>query len=240
MSRIIKPKKPGKYAVSKFERSDREEIISGDNGRSMHDPAVILARAREEAERTLHEAYSEGLQKGIEDAKVQFRDSVGESAQMLTSAAKTLEKARQEFLDEIEPQMVQLAAVYTVLVEADDMNDAVADSVRSILDGDVVLSGDLASGGRYPAVDILESVSRLMIDVTEDRHQQVAQKLRRVLAVYRDAEDLVNIGAYVKGSNPEIDDALRLMPKIRQFLQQGLFETSTFDRIVGQMEQIFA
>ncbi len=125
-----------------------------------------------------------------------------------------------------------ITGVYTVLVEGDDMNDPVADAVRSMLDGHVVLSRDLASRGHYPAVDVLESISRVMLDVTDERHQQAAAKLRQIMAVHRDAEDLVNIGAYVKGSNPEIDEALRVMPKIREFLKQGLFETSSLDDVV--------
>lgn len=133
-----------------------------------------------------------------------------------------------------------ITGVYTVLVEGDDMNDPIADAVRSILDGHVVLSRDLASRGHYPAIDVLESVSRLMIDVTSERHQKVAQKLRRVMAVYRDAEDLVNIGAYVKGSNPDIDTAIHLMPKIREFLQQGIHESFSMEGIDDTMERVLS
>ena len=128
-------------------------------------------------------------------------------------------------------QSGSITGVYTVLVEGDDMNDPVADAVRSMLDGHIVLSRDLASRGHYPAVDVLESISRVMLDVTSETHQEAARKMRQVMAVYRDAEDLVNIGAYVKGSNPEIDEALRLMPKIRQFLRQDLFEPSELEGI---------
>lgn len=128
-------------------------------------------------------------------------------------------------------QKGSITGFYSVLVEADDLNDPIGDAVRSTLDGHVVLSRDLASRGHYPAVDILESVSRAMIDVTPESHQALAQRMRSVLAVYRDAEDLVNIGAYVSGSNPDIDTALRLMPKIREFVQQGLFEPSSLDGI---------
>lgn len=134
-------------------------------------------------------------------------------------------------------QAGSITGVYTVLVEGDDMNDPVADAVRSMLDGHIVLSRDLASRGHYPAVDVLESISRVMLDVTEERHQQAAGKLRQVMAVHRDAEDLVNIGAYVKGSNPEIDEALLLMPKIRKFLKQGLFEASSLDDVVDGIHQ---
>ena len=134
-------------------------------------------------------------------------------------------------------QSGSVTGVYTVLVEANDMTDPIADAVRSMLDGHVVLSRDLASRGHYPAVDVLESISRVMLDVTSEAHREAAAKLRQVMATYRDAEDLVNIGAYVKGSNPEIDEALVLMPKIRQFLRQGLFETSELEGITDGMVQ---
>jgi len=128
-----------------------------------------------------------------------------------------------------------ITGFYAVLVEADDPNDPVGDMVRSILDGHVSLSRDLASRGHYPAVDVLDSVSRSMIDVVPDKHRELATRLRQVLSTYRAAEDLVNIGAYVAGSNPEIDTALRLMPKIQEFLRQGLFEASPFEEIEARM-----
>ncbi len=128
-----------------------------------------------------------------------------------------------------------ITAFYAVLVEADDINDPIGDTVRSIVDGHVVLSRALTSRGHYPAVDVLNTLSRVMIDVTSKEHQAMATEIRRMLAIYRDAEDLVNIGAYAQGSNPEIDTALRLMPRIRAFLQQGLFESSNFDEIEALM-----
>lgn len=131
-----------------------------------------------------------------------------------------------------------VTGIYTVLVEADDMNDPIADATRSILDGHVVLSRDLASRGQYPAIDVLESISRVMIDVTSERHQNFAQGLRRALATYRDAQDLINIGAYVKGSNPDIDEAIRLAPKITAFLKQGITESSEFGALEPAMEAV--
>jgi flagellum-specific ATP synthase len=131
-----------------------------------------------------------------------------------------------------------VTGIYTVLVEADDMNDPIADAVRSILDGHVVLSRDLASRGHYPAVDVLESISRVMIDVTSEGHQAAARKLRSVLSVYRDAQDLINIGAYAKGSNPEIDEAIRLSPGINKFLRQRLDEHTEFAELSGQMQAL--
>jgi len=129
-----------------------------------------------------------------------------------------------------------ITGMYAVLVEADDMNDPIGDAVRSILDGHVVLSRDLASRGHYPAIDVLESVSRLMPDVTSRPHQDLARRLRRCLAVYRDAEDLINIGAYVEGSNPEIDEAVQQIPAVRAFLQQDLADSTVFDELPRRMD----
>ena len=133
-----------------------------------------------------------------------------------------------------------ITGLYSVLVEADDLNDPVGDASRSILDGHIALSRDLASRGHYPAIDVLQSISRSMIDVTSRRHQELAQQIRRVLATYRDAEDLVNIGAYVQGSNPEIDTSIRLMPGLRALLQQDLFESAPFDEIEAAMTKALA
>jgi flagellum-specific ATP synthase len=128
-----------------------------------------------------------------------------------------------------------ITGIYTVLVEADDLNDPIGDAVRSITDGHVALSRDLASRGQYPAVNILDSVSRVMIDVTSEEHQRLAQQIRRTLATYQDAEDLINIGAYVEGSNPDIDAAIRLTPQINSFLGQGLDESSPWDNLHERM-----
>jgi flagellum-specific ATP synthase len=130
-----------------------------------------------------------------------------------------------------------ITGLYTVLVEADDLNDPIGDAVRSILDGHIALARDLATRNHYPAVDVLESVSRCMIDVTSAAQQMLAGDVRRVLATYRDAEDLVNIGAYVPGSNPEIDRALKVMPGLRRFLQQGLNERSEFEQLEAMMHR---
>ncbi|MBI5473470.1 MAG: flagellum-specific ATP synthase FliI, partial [Ignavibacteriae bacterium] len=102
----------------------------------------------------------------------------------------------------------------------DDMNEPVADTVRSILDGHIVLSRRLASSGHYPAVDVLESVSRVMSAVTTDEHRRAASRMMDLMAAYREAEDLINIGAYVKGSNSRIDEALKMREMIRAFLRQ--------------------
>jgi len=121
-----------------------------------------------------------------------------------------------------------ITALYTVLVDGDDMNEPVADAVRSILDGHIVLSRKLAAANHYPAIDVLGSVSRVMPDVVPPRHLSSASAVRDVLATYRDAEDLINIGAYVAGSNPRVDHALARIDHVRAFLRQGIYESSNF------------
>lgn len=134
-------------------------------------------------------------------------------------------------------QRGSITGFYAVLVEGDDMHDPIGDAVRSIVDGHVALSRDLSSRGHYPPIDVLESVSRSMTDVASEDHLNLAIDFRRILATHREAEDLINIGAYVSGSNPEIDRAIRVMPTVRQFLQQGLRETSDFDALVSNMNR---
>jgi len=131
-----------------------------------------------------------------------------------------------------------ITGMYTVLVEQDDMNDPIADAVRAILDGHLVLSRGLATRGHYPAIDVLESNSRIMIDVVNAEHRFLAQQMREMLAVYRDAEDLINIGAYVEGSNKDIDRARKLRPAIHAFLRQDLAENAAFDAIAADMQRI--
>jgi len=132
-----------------------------------------------------------------------------------------------------------ITGIYTVLVEADDMNDPIADSMRSILDGHIVLSRALAEKNHYPSIDVLASVSRVMNLVTDQEHRDKAIKLRRTLARYRDSEDLINIGAYSTGSNPEIDYAIEKIDKINNYLRQGIFETTTFSDTVEMLKGIF-
>jgi flagellum-specific ATP synthase len=117
-----------------------------------------------------------------------------------------------------------ITGLFTVLVEGDDMNDPIADAVRSILDGHIVLSRQLATENHYPAVDVLESVSRLTRDLTATNQQEIAGRARSLLGLLRKNQDLINIGAYVPGSNVEIDRALVLQKPLREFLQQGIGE----------------
>jgi len=132
-----------------------------------------------------------------------------------------------------------ITGLYTVLVEGDDMNEPVADAVRSILDGHIVLTRDLAIQNHYPAIDILRSISRVMGDVVSRRHKDCAGRFKSMLATYRKAEDLINIGAYVPGSNAKIDQALNMIDKITQYLQQGIEETASFEESVRQLEEMF-
>jgi FliI/YscN family ATPase len=133
-----------------------------------------------------------------------------------------------------------ITAFFTVLVEGDDMNDPIADSVRAILDGHVALSRRIAAMNHYPAIDIQMSVSRLMNDVVSRRHKELAAKLRSILAVYNKAEDLINVGAYVAGSNPKIDEALRKIDAIHAFLRQEPDEAVGTDNTIAQLEKVLA
>lgn len=125
-----------------------------------------------------------------------------------------------------------ITGLYTVLVDGDDMNEPVADSVRSILDGHIVLSRELAHQNHYPAIDVLQSVSRLISDVTSKEHRLAAGNMRDLLATYKSAEDLINIGAYIDGSNARIDKAKACIDSINAFLKQGVDEQSAFDETV--------
>jgi flagellum-specific ATP synthase len=136
-------------------------------------------------------------------------------------------------------QKGSITAFYTILVEADDMNEPIADNVRAILDGHIVLSRDLASINHYPAIDILNSISRVMIDVVDNKHLQLANKVREILAIYKEAYDLINIGAYAKGSNPKIDYAIQMIDNVNSFLKQAINEKFSFDETLKMLSQLF-
>ncbi len=131
-----------------------------------------------------------------------------------------------------------ITAFYTVLVEADDMNDPVADAVRGILDGHIVLSRALASRTHYPAIDVLESSSRLMPEVVSGEHYSRAMSVREKMAVYRQSEDLINIGAYVKGASPAVDEAILCHGPINSFLKQNLDQGFSFEETLEMLECI--
>lgn len=122
-----------------------------------------------------------------------------------------------------------ITGIYTVLVDGDDMNEPIADAVRSILDGHIVLDRNIAAQNHFPAIDVLGSVSRVMNEVVTPEHLQAAQNMRALMATYRDAEDLIHIGAYVKGSSKRIDAAIAKIDAINDFLCQGIFEVDDYD-----------
>ncbi len=135
-------------------------------------------------------------------------------------------------------QKGSITGIYTVLVEGDDMNEPIADTVRSIVDGHIVLSRDLAHKGHYPAVDVLSSISRVMHDIVKDDHLSMARKLVKVLATYREAEDLINIGAYIDGTDPQIDFAKKMIHKINSFLQQDINQSITFKESIVRLKEV--
>ncbi|MBN1301147.1 MAG: flagellar protein export ATPase FliI [Melioribacteraceae bacterium] len=131
-----------------------------------------------------------------------------------------------------------ITGFYSVLVDGDDMNEPIADAVRSILDGHIVLSRKLANKGQYPAVDPLQSVSRVMTDIVPEDHFKRSRLFNEILATYNEAEDLINIGAYVKGSNPQIDHALSKINSLRTFLKQSMDERTLFEETIGRLNSI--
>ncbi|GAB6180190.1 flagellar protein export ATPase FliI [Desulfotomaculum defluvii] len=132
-------------------------------------------------------------------------------------------------------QRGSITAFYTVLVDGDDLNEPIADAVRGILDGHIVLTRKLASANHYPAIDVLQSVSRLMPDIASEEHKAQAGMLKDLLATYREAEDLINIGAYVKGSNPKIDHSLAKYDEIINFLKQPPSDYSSYEETLNAL-----
>jgi flagellum-specific ATP synthase len=133
-----------------------------------------------------------------------------------------------------------ITGLYTVLMEGDDPHEPVTDAVRSLTDGHIHLSRRLAEQGHYPAIDVLSSVSRVRSRVTSKDHQSLVIEMTRLLAAYRDAEDLIQIGAYVKGRNPDVDRALALMPRIRDYLCQERNQDATIEDSVSALGQLLA
>lgn len=128
-----------------------------------------------------------------------------------------------------------ITGLYTVLVDGDDLTEPVTDTARGILDGHIVLSRKLANKNHYPAIDVLASVSRVMSDIVTAEHKKTAFEVKKTMAVYSDAEDLINIGAYVRGSNPEIDYAIEKHPAVIDFLTQSTDSKFEFDQVLNQM-----
>ncbi|WP_297718847.1 flagellar protein export ATPase FliI [Intestinimonas sp.] len=131
-----------------------------------------------------------------------------------------------------------ITGVYTVLVEGDDTNEPIADTVRGILDGHIVLSRALANGNHYPAIDVSASISRLMTEIVSDEHRQLASRIRDILSVYEKNADLVAIGAYKPGTNRKLDFALSKIDAVNEFLMQGVDEAFTYEACIQQMREI--
>lgn len=133
-----------------------------------------------------------------------------------------------------------ITGLYTVLVEGDDFNEPISDTVRSILDGHIMLSRELAHKNHYPAVDVLQSISRVMSEIATPEHKKAAGDMRNLLSVYNKNADLINIGAYVRGSDKNVDRALRLMDDINSFLQQTIDDKTDFDSTIKRLMEISA
>jgi len=133
-----------------------------------------------------------------------------------------------------------ITGLYNVLVEGDDFTEPVADTVRSIVDGHIVLARDLAARNHYPAIDILRSVSRVMNDIVEPEHLKLARKIQELMAVYENARDLINIGAYVSGNNSQIDTAIKYIDAINAFLKQDIDQKCTIEESISGIKEILA
>ena len=135
-----------------------------------------------------------------------------------------------------------ITAFYTVLMEGDDINDPVVDTVRGIVDGHVFLSRKVAEMNHYPAIDILGSISRLFTAIVSNEQKEAAYKLRKILAMYRENKDLIDVGMYTPGSNPKLDTAIEMIPKVNAFLQQRTTDSvtmqTTIDTLIDMMKNV--
>lgn len=131
-----------------------------------------------------------------------------------------------------------ITALYTVLVDGDDMNEPITDTVRGILDGHIVLSRDFANKNHYPAIDVLASISRVMPNIVSEDHKNISNELKDILATYKSSEDLINIGAYKSGSNGKIDRSIKLIDNINSFLKQDVMENCSYDYVIDMMRNI--
>ena len=133
-----------------------------------------------------------------------------------------------------------ITAFYTVLVEGDDQSEPVADASRAILDGHLVLSRDIAESGMYPAIDVEASVSRAMTAITEEQHQEWVRRFRHLYSLYRQNQDLISVGAYRRGNDPRLDEAVNYWPRIQQYLRQDMNERVSFDGSLEALEELLA
>jgi len=131
-----------------------------------------------------------------------------------------------------------ITAFYTVLVDGDDMNEPIADAVRGILDGHFVMDRKLAERGQYPAINVLKSISRVMNQIITPEHKTIASEIRSLMAIYEENSELINIGAYKRGTSQEIDRAIDYYPKIQRFLKQDVFEHKTLDESIGMLSSL--
>jgi FliI/YscN family ATPase len=133
-----------------------------------------------------------------------------------------------------------ITGFFTVLVEGDDFNEPICDAVRAILDGHIILSRALAAQGHFPAIDVLHSVSRLTSAIARPAQKRAGERMRQALAAYRDSEDLIQLGAYVAGSNPTLDSSIRLRPELLEFLRQDHTSNCPLDDTLQRLEQLSA
>ena len=132
-----------------------------------------------------------------------------------------------------------ITALYNVLVEGDDLNDPVGDTVRSVVDGHIVLSRDIANRGLFPAIDVLSSISRVMNDIIDNEHKRYVRRILRIISIYKSVEDLINVGAYVDGTDHEIDMAKKMIKSINEFIRQDINERATFEESLLQLKSLF-
>ena len=158
--------------------------------------------------------------------------SRGYTPSVYTEMPKLLERAGNSDIGSI-------TGLYTVLVDGDDFNEPISDTARSILDGHIMLSRKMAHKNHYPAIDILQSISRIMSQIITEDHKKAAGMLKNVLATYQEAEDLINIGAYKSGSNSDIDFAISKIQKVKQFLMQEVSDKITFEQEIDMLKEIF-
>jgi FliI/YscN family ATPase len=168
--------------------------------------------------RFAHAQRQVGLSVGEPPATRGYTPSVFSSLPLLLERAGAVEGAG------------SITGLYTILVEGDDLTEPVADACRGVLDGHLILARDLAERGHYPALDVLASVSRVAEEVTDERHAHARRQIVRLLAAYQNSEDLIQIGAYARGSDPETDVAVEYHPRRMELLRQGRGEAETFDK----------
>jgi flagellar protein export ATPase FliI len=197
-------------AVAEYFRNKGKRVML------MMDSVTRFARAQREV----------GLASGEPPARAGYTPSVFAELPKLLERAGNSDKG-------------SITAFYTVLVAGDDMNEPVADEVRSILDGHIVMSRDLAAQGHYPAINVLESVSRVMSAVADKEHRQAAQRMREILATYEKQKDLILLGAYQKGTDPRVDLAIAKIDELTSFLKQTTTERMSSAETVSRLKSMF-